>query len=501
MRQIGLRAEILVNILFITAVAMFLIGIIAFKVTERFALAGKIESVDAIITALEDSYLAENDVEGGIGFLKKALNPGAWGVVAYDGRRIYFSTSAGKSEGSETDPLILESMRTGNRITDIEGVNVPLLSSYEGVKIAAPVKLYGNRRGTLLIYQPLSSFEENMALSQKLIALWIILFLTIIALFGFYILSRRIVKPVHELIKTTEKIGGGKFPENADVGSVKEINQLYAALKAMFEEIESGKRKLRDKIGELEVTNAELLETQKELIAAEKLASLGQLSAGIAHEIGNPLSAIKGYADVLGRAHDIDSDKRMGFIKDIQREVDRVDKIIRTLLDYSRPRKSSPRIVDVNQVVRDTAEIVRSQGILKNISLTLELSDEVPAIIADPGQLSQVMINLILNSKDAVPDKGEIVISTFPDRDKEAVITVTDNGRGIPREIIDKIFDPFFTTKDPGHGTGLGLSVSARIVETFEGTIRVESTEGKGTSFRMIFPAVRGYKNAENFGN
>ncbi|MFI5323386.1 MAG: sensor histidine kinase, partial [Thermodesulfobacteriota bacterium] len=404
-------------------------------------------------------------------------------------------------QASKTDPLILQSMRTGNRVTEIEGADVPFMSSFEGIKIATPVRLSGNQGATLLVYQPLSSLEENMALSQRLIALWIILFLTVIALFGFYILSRRIVKPVHELIKTTEKIGVGKFPENANVGSVKEINQLYAALKSMFDELENGKRKLRDKIGELEVTNAKLLQTQKELIASEKLVSLGQLSAGIAHEIGNPLSAIKGYADVLGRAHDIDSDKRLGFINDIKREIDRVDKIIRTLLDYSRPRKSSPQIVDVNLNVKDTVEIVRSQGVLKNISLILDLSDEMPAIIVDPGQLSQVLINLILNSKDAVTDPGEIVISTYPEGDKEAVITVRDNGRGISREIMNKIFDPFFTTKDPGHGTGLGLSVSARIVETFDGSIRVESTEGKGSIFRIIFPAVRDYENAENFGN
>ncbi|MFI5323752.1 MAG: hypothetical protein ACHQ6U_09530, partial [Thermodesulfobacteriota bacterium] len=143
MRQIGLRAEILVNILFITAVAMFLIGIIAFKVTERFAVQGKIENVNAIITALEDSYLIKNDVEGGARFLERALNPGAWGMIADLSQRIYFSTSAGKNQASKTDPLILQSMRTGNRVTEIEGADVPFMSSFEGIKIATPVRLSG----------------------------------------------------------------------------------------------------------------------------------------------------------------------------------------------------------------------------------------------------------------------------------------------------------------------------------------------------------------------
>jgi hypothetical protein len=269
----------------------------------------------------------------------------------------------------------------------------------------------------------------------------------------------------------------------------------------MYGEIEDGKRKLRDKIMELEETNAELRLTQKELIATEKLASLGQLSAGIAHEIGNPLSAIKGYTEVLRRASGMDDAKRGEILGDILREVSRVDRIIRTLLDYSRPRKSSPQVVDVNEVITDTAEIITSQGALKGIKLTLELSEDMPQIIADPGQLSQVIVNLLLNSRDAAGGGGEIVISTARDEGPCAVICVRDDGEGIPAEIIDRIFDPFFTTKDPGHGTGLGLSVSARIVETFEGVIEVESSEGSGALFRIIFPAARGYRNAENFGN
>jgi signal transduction histidine kinase len=241
--------------------------------------------------------------------------------------------------------------------------------------------------------------------------------------------------------------------------------------------------------------------TQKELIAAEKLASLGQLSAGIAHEIGNPLTAIKGYAEVLKRAPGIDDEKRDGIVGDILREVSRVDRIIKSLLDYSRPRKSSPQIVDVNQVITETADIVRSQGALGDIELTLDLAGDAPAVIADPGQLSQVIINLLLNSRDALRGQGEIVITTARGGDTGAVISVRDNGQGIPGEIIDRIFDPFFTTKDPGHGTGLGLSVSARIVEAFEGVMKVESTQGGGALFTITFPAARGYMNAENFGN
>lgn len=501
MRQTGLRTEILVNIIFITAVAMFLIGIIAFKITERSALGGNIEGLKSIISALEGSYLKKNDVAGGVGFLKEALNPGASGVLDYGNERVYFSTSGIEGDRAESDALLLQAEVSGNTVIEVEGMNFPPFSTYGGIRIASPVRISGGGKGALVIYQPLTSLEESLALNQKLIALWIMLFLVVIALFGFYILSRRIVRPVHELIRTTEKISAGKFREEADIGNVKEINQLYSALRKMYYEIESGKRKLSDKITELEETNAELRQTQGELIASEKLASLGRLSAGVAHEIGNPLSAINGYLEVLRRAPDMDDIKRAGFLGEIQREVGRIDAIIRTLIDYSRPKKLSLEALDPNQAITRTADIVKSQGILKDISLKLDLAPDVPLIEADAGRLSQVIINLILNSRDAIKGAGEIVISTAAGAGRSVIISVRDDGAGIPEEIKDKIFDPFFTTKDPGHGTGLGLSVSARIIEDFKGRIEVGSEPGKGTIFNLIFPAAGDYRNAENFSN
>ena len=156
--------------------------------------------------------------------------------------------------------------------------------------------------------------------------------------------------------------------------------------------------------------------------------------------------------------------------------------------------------MDVNQVINDTVEIVRSQGVLKNITLNIDLTDKIPQVVADPGQLSQVVINLLLNSRDSIGKKGEISIATEGSYEHGVRISVRDNGAGIPRDIRDRIFDPFFTTKEPGQGTGLGLSVSARIIDTFEGKITVQSEEGRGTLFEIIFPAARNYEHAENFG-
>jgi len=499
-RQTGLRAEILVNIILITAAAMFLIGIIAFKLTERSAVEGDINGVKAVISALEGSYLTKGDLGGGAEFLERVLNPGAWGIIELGGRRVYFDTRSAGDEEPKTDPLLLEAVTAGDTVIGFEGVNFPPFTAFDGLKVAAPVRPAGGPAGAVFVYQPLGPLQESLLLNRRLIALWIILFLVIITLFGFYILSRRIVRPVHELIKTTEKIGAGKFYESADIGGVKEINRLYDALRKMYAEIESGRKKLGDKIAELEEANAELRLVQGELVAAEKLASLGRLSAGVAHEIGNPLSAIKGYAEVMMRAQDVDDGKRAAFLRNLLDEVGRIDRIIRTLLDYSRPKSVSPRALDVNETASKTADLVNSQGVLKNIGLRLDLAPGVPPIEADPGQLSQVIINLILNARDALGGEGEIVISTS-DGGGEVAIKVSDNGPGIGPEIRDKIFDPFFTTKDPGHGTGLGLSVSARIVETFGGRIEVKSEPGKGAAFSLVFPAAGDHEKRESPGN
>ncbi|HXG30242.1 MAG TPA: ATP-binding protein [Thermodesulfobacteriota bacterium] len=497
MRQIGLRAEILFNILFLTAVAMFLVGIMAFKVTERFALQGRIDGIKSIISVFVSLYAKDSDMERGISFLKDALGPGAWGVIADTQRRVVFYTGPDRAEKSTTDPLIIEVMKSGRTVVDVDGINIPPFAFYKGFKVASPIRRGTLRDGVILIYQPLSSLEENMALGRRLLAISIILDLVVIAFFGFYILSRRVVRPVQRLIRTTEEIARGRFPDEMDVGGVKEINQLYLALKEMYDEIEGNKRRLKENIEALQESNRALLRTQKELITSEKLASLGRLAAGVAHEIGNPLSAIRGYVEVLKRGHMFNDEKRIELLTNIQREVDRIDRIIRTLLDYSRPRDFELRRIDVNDAIRRAVEIVRAQGILKKVDLKLELSEGLTPVEADLHQLSQVIINLILNAKDAVSEGGVIMVSSSHAQNGGIEIAVSDNGIGIPKEAMNRIFDPFFTTKEPGKGTGLGLSVSQRIIRNFNGGISVESEPGRGSTFKITFPGTMEHRNEQ----
>ncbi len=485
-KQVGLSLEILFTILFITAVAMFLISLIAFNVMEQFALKGKTEGIKSIIQTFENVYYKSENTADGIKFLESTLEPGSWGVVADDRKRTAFTTQNNHKYINITDPLILEVMRTGDTVLELKGFNVPPFKFHEALKIAAPIKSR-NRKGVILIYQPLSSLRDNILSGQQQVSIWIILFLVVIALLGFYVLSRRILRPVRELIFATEKIATGEFPQNLDIGNVRELNQLSSALHAMHQQIELSKGMLKENIEALEQSNKVIISTQKELIASEKFASLGKLSAGVAHEIGNPLSAIIGYVDVLNKTTDISDEDKRRFLSNIKQEVSRIDRIIKTLLDYARAKEFEIKKVNINDIIRDAVNILETQGIFNDIELTKNLDENMRTIDADAHQISQVIINLLLNAVDALDGNGEIVISSSVDSENKVEVSVKDNGAGIDEENLDKIFDPFYTTKEPGKGTGLGLSVSARIVQYFGGEITVDSKRGEGSVFRIRF--------------
>ena len=493
MKQIGLRTEILFNTLFLTAVGMILLGFMAFIVTGRSALMGEVQGIKSIITAFASLYFRHGGPEEGMNFLKEALGPGSWGVIAdKQNGRVGFPTENNREIEKIANPLILDVMKTGETVLEVEGFNIPPFSNYTGFKIATPLIEYGRQAGVILLYKPIHSGGKEISAGERIIAISILLNLIAIAIYGHYILSRRVIRPVQRLINTTDHISRGEFPSDLDLGGVKEINQLQNALKKMYDEIEARKKSLKDNIQALEESNMELLKTQKELIASEKFASIGRFGAGIAHEIGNPLSAIKGYVEVLKRGYLSDDEQKEEFLDCIQNEVDRIDRIIRTLIDYSRPRDFEPREVDVNTVINQAVEIVKSQGLLKKIDLRLGLSENPLITKADQHQLCQVMINLFLNSRDAMNGDGIIEINTA-NRDGIIEVDFKDNGCGIPEELIDKIFDPFFTTKDPGKGTGLGLSISERILERFGAKISAESSPGNGSTFKITLPYFRGH--------
>jgi len=468
---------------------MILIGIISIKLTERSAIQTKIDTTSAVIRVFETTYF-KSDINQGVKFLEQALNNGSWGYIKTAKEDIFFETPKAVVN-KKNIPTGLINRVSYTKIPEIyvEGLSFLPFKNYESYRIAAPL-INSGMRGAIFIYEPLNDFNKSIERNQKFLTLWIVLFILLIATFGYYLLSKTVVNPVHKLISLTKDISRGVTPLSPNLGKITEINKLQEALVNMSDEIEASKKKLEINIDNLEDANKQLVDTQKELIASEKMASLGKLSAGVAHEIGNPLSAISGYMEILSKGHGLDQEQKNKYMEKVSAEIDRINRIISTLLDYAKPREILESKSNLNEIIKKAVDLLSNQGIFKRITLETSLSEYPLTIKIDEFQLLQVFINLLINAKDAVDNDGEITISSFLNDENIAEVSIIDNGTGISRENLDKIFDPFFTTKEPGSGTGLGLSISHRIIKQFDGNITVTSNPGEGTEFILTFPVL-----------
>jgi PAS domain S-box-containing protein len=244
----------------------------------------------------------------------------------------------------------------------------------------------------------------------------------------------------------------------------------------------------------------ESVEKEAQLIQAGKMSALGTMASGIAHELNQPLNVIKVGSDffikMIGRGESIDKETFRTIAEEMSRYVDRASEIINHMREFARSSDATRSEVNINKPIADVFKVLNQQLILHQIDIELDLAENLPPILADHNRLEQVFINLITNARDALEERGKtwkkiLKLRTFAE-DKQVVAIVSDNGKGIPADIIDKIFEPFLTTKKIGAGTGLGLSISYEIVKDYGGEITVESKEDVGTSFKMTFPAISG---------
>ena len=232
-------------------------------------------------------------------------------------------------------------------------------------------------------------------------------------------------------------------------------------------------------------------EIERRIQQTEKLVAVGQLAAGVAHEINNPLGVILCYTDIIKESNP-DNEEIMADITVIERHTENCRRIVADLLDFSRSRKPgiNKQPASINDIIENVLSMVRGQFLKKQIKLVAELETTLPTSVMDSRRMKQVLLNLIMNAGQAIGNKGNIIIRTRAD-DTRLIIEVEDDGPGIARDIQNNIFDPFFSTKEPGEGTGLGLSVSYGIIHEHDGEIEILSTPGHGTRFTVILPVSR----------
>jgi signal transduction histidine kinase len=244
---------------------------------------------------------------------------------------------------------------------------------------------------------------------------------------------------------------------------------------------------LMDRIDEEREIVQRLKESREQLVHAEKLASLGQLAASIAHEINNPLAGVLTYTKLLAKkisGDTLEKGAALDYLSKMESEVSRCSRIIRNLLDFSRQTEPTLRLVDVNQVIEQVLAMVGHQAQLQNVDVVRELNPSLPKVMADSDKLQQVFTNLTLNAIQAMSGGGKLTLRTSA-ADSQVRIDVQDTGCGISKENLSKLFTPFFTTKEKGSGVGLGLAVVRGIIERHKGEIKVQSEVGKGTTFSV----------------
>jgi signal transduction histidine kinase len=261
-------------------------------------------------------------------------------------------------------------------------------------------------------------------------------------------------------------------------------------LQANIKELDSVYIALNEKLRALRLRDERIKGFEAELFRANKLSSLGELASSIAHEIKNPLISIQGFAKRIGKTTDLEKIRQYAQI--IDKDSGRLSQVLAKLLNFSRMEEPHKETVDLREIVDDTALFMEHHLTrFKNVGLTVERGKRKSLVFVDRIHIQQVLINIINNAAQAMPDGGTVRIKSGTRKDR-GYIAVCDEGEGMDDEILGKLFEPFFTTKPKGVGTGLGLSLSKKLIEANEGTIEVETKKGVGTTFRILLPLTQG---------
>jgi two-component system, NtrC family, sensor kinase len=318
-------------------------------------------------------------------------------------------------------------------------------------------------------------------LVQHMIPLPLISLLFLVILLGFVIffIGEKVIRPLARITRESEAVAQGMFQRITPYGDGKnEIHHLVSAINRMMTELEK---------------------RQEQLIQSRKIASIGTLTAGIAHEINNPVNNLSLTLEALIEdGEQMDAQERHQLYQEAMDQADRTSEIVKNLLEFSRASHPKVEYVDIEELIDKTARLLNNELKLNNIRFVKEVNGQLPSVRLDKGGLQQVLLNLFINSLQVMGKDGELRVTMGPaGTPGEVRIDIIDTGPGIPAEYIDQVFDPFFTTKKDGQGTGLGLSVSYNIIEKNGGRMEVKSPPGQGACFSILLPTIDGEKRGD----
>lgn len=492
-RQVGLRTEIIVNLLLLMGAALFFVSLLLLKFAEEELLAQRVKGVTTTLSAVV-AALGEEVAGGGEDLAGRcrrilqelALNePGlAWTLVDSQLRTL--------AQGGAIDapPLVQEDLMRAGVLNDgvlrLRHQSVLIPWGGEGnnlLRYSLPLPGTDGAQGILQVRLGLEDLAERLGVARRLTFSYVVLYGLVLVLFGGYLLGRTVAAPVRRLVGQVKGVAAGDLSRSAEVEGPAEIAELASAFNAMTASLLASREQTEATIQSLHAANAELRKTQDALVRSEKLATVGHLAAGMAHELGNPLAAVLGYLELLQA--DLPPGGQRELTGYALKEVGRIDGLVRELLDYAAPSRGLPERFDPLAVLHEAVELLQHQGRPGSQFIdTASLPAALPLVAGYRAKLLQVFVNLLLNALDACDPEQPLQLTAGVEA-AEVWLAVRDAGQGIAPEALPHIFDPFFTTKAPGRGRGLGLSVCQRVVEEIGGRIEVESMVGAGSSFKV----------------
>ena len=349
--------------------------------------------------------------------------------------------------------------------------------------------------GVLDIVYPLTQLNETIKTNTIQIVALVLGFVILAAIIVSTLVQRIVYRPLGDLKEGSERLAEGDLEHPIPVRSDDELGQLAESFNSMTRALRKSRAELQDwgrtLEEKVEEATQDLQIAQAEAARSEKLASVGQLAAGIAHELNNPLTGVLTFSHLVRKQLPDDSPEAEDLDLVIQ-ETKRCAVIIRRLLDFAREKTPEKKYSDINKLIRETTHLIHQSAQVADIDIILDLDEAIPAVWIDEDLVKQVIMNMLVNAQHAIDDGGTISVKTRDRRQDEendmVEISITDTGCGISEENLQRIFDPFFTTKGVGKGTGLGLSVSHGTIVAHGGMIEVSSEEGVGTEFRVYLP-------------
>ncbi len=480
----GLRVQILLALGGVILVAYVPLFFAIAQVTRATSLAYREESARALgrAVAAHVGDLASRDPQIVASRLESHVGEGGALAIAVYGRGGAIEASAGP----------LPEVAALHAPTQPYGEAATRVAARSGARALDVVLPSGER--AVLVRVRTDEDADRSADVVRGIALYMGVFALALLVFAYSLLTRGIVKPIELLARAADRVANGARSLELPTTGAREIADLGASVRSMATRLIADEKKLRAKVDELTTTTRRLGETREQLAGSERMASVGRLAAGVAHEIGNPIAAIMGMHDLIEDA-ETPEETRADFLRRMRKETERINVVVRDLLDYARPEGGPPSgttaLANVAEITADALALVRTQKEWKGIDVKIEIPDALQVMLS-PQRLTQVLLNLVLNAAAALADQpGQRTLTVRAARQGEAFvrIDVEDDGPGVPEALRERIFDPFVTTKDVGSGTGLGLAVCRGIVEGAGGRIAIDASYTKGARFTVTLLA------------